>query len=117
MIPFGTHTVTLLHKVKGVYARHIISGCSWRMRETRVLSEGVQRPLLETTCRLPENSVKPVPGDLLILGKIQAVVNSEIELVRLREQMVSNGVAAFRVNRVTDNTNGAPLPHYAAIGE
>lgn len=117
MIPFGTHTVTLLHKVKGGYSRHVISGCSWRMKEAKVLLESAKRFTIETTCRLPEGSMKPSPGDLLIKGNVKAVVNSEIELARLYEQLNANGIAAFRVNRVANNANGAPLPHYAAIGE
>ena len=42
---------------------------------------------------------------------------SDIELVRLRESCNRIGKPAFRVQRVKNNANGAPMPHYAAIGE
>ena len=117
MIPFGVHTVTLLHRANTGCARYVVDGCSWRMREITSVADNSRTKVIETTCRMPVNSVKPFPGDLLIMGDVQVEANSETELVRLYSQLKSSGIAAFRINRVSDNTNGAPLPHYAASGE
>lgn len=117
MIPFGVHTVTILHKVSGGYERHVVSGCSWRMMEVRTLLDTARRATLETTCRIPATAVKPCAGDLLILGEHACEAGSEIEIVRLCEQLKLEGVSAFRATRVKDNADGAPMPHYAAIGE
>lgn len=117
MIPFGVHTVTLLHRESAGYVRSVAHGCSWRMREVSTITDNARRRTIETTCRMPVDGVKPVPGDLLIMGDVQASANSETALVRLLCQLKSNGIAAFRVNRVLDNAGGAPIPHYAAFGE
>lgn len=117
MIPFGVHTVTILHKTAGGYVRHVVSGCSWRMQLVKTLLDNARRTTLETTCRIPATAVKPCAGDLLILGEHACAASSEIEAVRLCEQLKLAGVSAFRATRVKDNANGAPMPHYVAIGE
>lgn len=117
MIPFGDKTVTLLHRTESGYARHVLAGCSWRMANVRALDGTTMRRTLETTCRIPAGQVMPAPGDLLVLGAANLQAGNEIELVRLLESLRGGGRAAFRVLRVKDNAQGAPLPHYAAIGE
>lgn len=117
MIPFGDKTVTLLHRTENGYARHVLTGCSWRMASVRTLDGTTMRRTIETTCRIPAGQIMPVPGDLLVLGTASLQAGNEIELVQLLESLRGNGRAAFRVLRVKDNTQDAPLPHCAAIGE
>lgn len=117
MIPFGNHTVTLLHREGGAYVRYTLTGCSWRMKDVRTLVDNALTRTTETTCRIPYTQQSPIPGDLLILGIADVEASSEIELVRLRESCNQIGKPAFRVQRVKNNANGAPMPHYAAIGE
>lgn len=116
MIPFGTQTITLLHNYSGVYAKTIISGCSWQSTDVRTL-DGVNVVVsVETVCRIPVGEPKPAPGDLLILGEHNAFAKNEIELVRLMQRLRADGTPAFRAQRVKDNTTGVPLPHYAVSG-
>ena len=115
MIPFGNHEVTLYHLKGTGYERHIISGCSWRSTNTRSLIENSAVIAQQTTCRLPPDAKKPIPGDLLILGTIWEKVDGEIDLIRLMERLRKEGYRAFRVQSCADNT-GAPLGHYAATG-
>lgn len=117
MIPFGNHVVTLLHFNGKTYAREVLSGCSWRSRNERALSDGATIITERTTCRIPPQNTCPVPGDLLILGNVTASAKNDIELVRQMETLRQKGYRAFRVQSCADNTNGAPLAHYAAIGE
>jgi hypothetical protein len=117
MIPFGNHTVTLLHKTAAGYTRYILNGCSWKSTNTRTLLDGATAITERTTCRIPPQYTKPAPGDLLILGDVRASVSGDIELVRLMDDMRSVGYRAFRVESCADNSTGVPLPHYAAIGE
>lgn len=117
MIPFGDKTVTLLHKSAAGYKCIVLTGCSWRMASVRSHDSNAARNTIETTCRIPYGQTKPFPGDLLVLGDARIQAKNDIELVRVMEAQQGIGRAAFRVLRVKDNAGGAPLPHYAAIGE
>lgn len=117
MIPFGDKTVTLLHRQGDGYRRYVLTGCSWRMASASLMDGNTKRKTIETTCRIPEGQIKPAVGDVLALGDVNAEAKDEIELVRLLEALRVGGKAAFRVRRVKDNAQGAPIPHYAAIGE
>ena len=116
MIPFGDHVVTMLHYNGTSYVREVIEGCSWRSRNERTISDGATLFVEHTTCRIPPQYTRPVPGDLLILGKVNATAKNEIELVRLMESLRQKGNKAFRVHSCADNSHTAPLAHYAAIG-
>lgn len=116
MIPFGNQTVTLYHKSGNGYTRYILTNCSWRSSNERSLMDGATVITERTTCRILPQYTRPIPGDLLVLGIVENDVASDIELVRLMEQLRSKGYRAFRVESCADNTGGVPLPHYAAIG-
>lgn len=116
MLPFGTHTATLYHRENGAYKRYRINGASWKQTDVRSVSDNALFHAVETVCRIPENQQKPFIGDLLVKGNCSKEVTNDIEIVRLRESVISSGGSAFRVKSVKDNTD-APLPHYAASGE
>lgn len=116
MIPFGNHTVTLLHREGNTYVRYTLTGCSWRMADVRTLVDNALLHNVETTCRIPHTQQAPSVGDLLILGDSDVSAGSDIEVSRLRDALCLAGKPAFRVQRVKNNANGAPMPHYAAIG-
>lgn len=116
MIPFGKHTVTLLHRESNTYVRYTLTGCSWRMADVRTLVDNALTHTVETTCRIPHTQQAPSVGDLLILGDSDVSAGSDIEVSRLRDALCLAGKPAFRVQRVKNNANGAPMPHYAAIG-
>lgn len=116
MIPFGFQTVTLLHKTGAGYARHVLTECSWRDEVEKTLSEGALLRTQKTTCRIPAAMQKPNPGDLLILGDVEAQADSAAEAVRLREALEKAGTPVFRVQTVKDNSRIGVLPHYAAEG-
>ena len=116
MLPFGTNTVTLYHKQNGTYKRYRITGASWNQKDVRSASDNALFHAVETVCRIPEKQQKPFIGDLLVKGNCSSEATSDIEIVRLRESVISSGGNAFRVQSVKDNTD-APLPHYAASGE
>lgn len=116
MIPFGFQTVTLLHKTDAGYTRHVLTGCSWRDAAEKTLSEGTLIRTQKTTCRIPAAQQKPIPGDLLILGDVEAQANSAAEAVRLREALEKAGTPVFRVQTVSDNSRTGVLSHYAAEG-
>lgn len=116
MIPFGTETVTLLHKSGNTWRPVAIAGASWRQKTVRVLTDSAVRYTTETTCRIPISALRPDPGDVIVRGTCKDSAGTAIELVRLLEKYRSQG--AFRVQSVADNTGGGvPLPHYAARGE
>ena len=116
MIPFGNHIVTLYHKSGTGYTRHILVNCSWRSSNERSLMDGATVISERTTCRILPQYTKPFPGDMLVLGVVENDAASDIELVRLMEQLRSEGYRAFCVESCADNTGSIPLPHYAAIG-
>lgn len=116
MIPFGTHTVTLLYKTDDGYSKALLSGCSWKDKTEHTLSEGALVRAQTTVCRIPASEIKPSPGDLLILGVSNAEANNAVELARLRESLQREGTPAFRVQTVLDNSRAGILPHYAAEG-
>ena len=116
MIPFGNHTVTLLHEEGNSYKRYILTGCSWRQTKVRSMDSNVLGIALETICRIPHNQKKPETGDLLILGETKIAAENEIGLVRQLDALREHGKSAFRVLTVKDNSQGCPLPHYAASG-
>ena len=116
MIPFGDKTITLLHKAAEGYERHSISGCSWRSTDVRTLSGTSIVCTVETTCRIPPGNIIPIPGDLIAIGNIDVSARNEIELVRAMQKLRESGISVFRVERVKDNAQGAPIPHYAATG-
>ena len=116
MIPFGTETVTLLHKSGNTWRPVAIAGTSWRQKTVRVLTDSAVRYTTETTCRIPISALRPDPGDVIVRGTCKDSAGTAIELVRLLEKYRSQG--AFRVQSVADNTGeGVPLPHSAARGE
>lgn len=117
MIPFGSHTVTLLHKSAHGYKRYTLDGCSWRSTNERSIRDGATVITERTTCRILPQYTKPVPGDLLVLGVVKEEAAGEIELVQLMEKLRSKGFRAFRVRACADNSVGVPLPHYAVVGE
>ena len=117
MIPFGNHTVTLLHKEGNIYKRYTLIGCSWRDSIARMLNGPAIATTIETTCRVPAGQKVPAPRDLLILGNVKAAADSEAELVRLMQKLRGDGHAVFRALRVKDNSRGAPMPHFAVTGE
>lgn len=116
MIPFGNQTVTLYHKSENGYTRYILTNCSWRSSNERSLQDGATIITERTTCRILPQYTRPVPGDMLVLGVVEEDAASEIELVRLMEKLRSEGFRAFRVQACSDNSEGVPLPHYAAVG-
>lgn len=116
MIPFGTNTVTLLHKEGNTYKRYTLTGCSWRQTKVRGMDSNVLEIALETICRIPYTQKKPDIGDLLILGETKIAAENEVGLVRQLDALREHGKSAFRVLTVKDNSNGCPLPHYAASG-
>lgn len=116
MIPFGTHTVTLLYKTDDGYSKALLSGCSWKDKTEHTLSEGALIRAQTTVCRIPASETKPSPGDLLILGDVEAQADSAAEAVRLREALEKAGTPVFRVQTVKDNSRTGILPHYAAEG-
>ena len=115
MIPFGSRTVTLIHRAPDGYRPFILKGCSWKDTTAQALNGASVVHTMETTCRVPHGQQKPEPGDLMILGAVSESAGSEIELVRLMQRLRAEGSDVFRVERVKDNT-GAPMPHYAASG-
>lgn len=116
MIPFGDKTITLLHKAEKGYKRHVISGCSWRSTDVRMLSGTSIVCTVETTCRIPPVGLIPAPGDLIALGDADISAENEIDLVRVMQRLRDGGTPVFRVERVRDNARGMPIPHYAATG-
>lgn len=117
MIPFGYHTVTLVHKDKTGYTRTFLNGCSWKSTVERTLTDGATVLTERTTCRVPPGYRKPEPGDVMILGKVTDIrVQNEIDLVRLLDDMRAYGYRLFRVEACADLSAGTPLPHYAATG-
>lgn len=116
MIPFGNHTVTMLHYNGKAFVREVMDGCSWKSRNERTLYDGATQILEHTTCRIPAKYTCPIPGDLLILGDIIVTASGEIELVRLMETLRDRGHKAFRVVSCADNSHNVQLAHYAAVG-
>ena len=116
MIPFGNHNVTLYHKTGTGYKRLVLVNCSWRSSNERRIADGATVITERTTCRIPPQHTKPIPGDLLVLGVVKDVAANEIALVRIMERLRSEGYRAFRVESCADNTGSIPLPHYAAVG-
>lgn len=116
MIPFGSDTVTLLHKAADGYTTHTLTGCSWRQTKSQILVDNALQLSMIVTCRAPVGQTKPDKGDLMILGEYNAAVSTSAELSRLYDALRRAGVDCFRVESVRDNSMGAPLPHYAATG-
>ena len=116
MIPFGNQTVTLFHKANSTYTRYVLSNCSWRQKNIRIVSDGAVIRTVETVCRIPNGQQKPTVGDLLVLGVNNATVSNDVDASRMRDSVNSSGGAAFRAQSVKDNTN-APIPHFCAAGE
>lgn len=118
MLPFGNKAVTLLHKSESGYARHLLTGCSWTDTDVHSVNGNAIQRTLETTCRIPaRNAQMPRPGDVLILGDVEAQAANEIALTKELERVRAEGCAAFRVQRVKDNSKSGVLPHCAASGE
>lgn len=116
MIPFANDTVTLIHKGKSSWTATVISRCSYRRIRRRSLSGNTAILTDETVCRIPAGGAVPAVGDVIVLGRTNAAVYNEIELVRLLEAHRESG--AFRVESVSDNARpGMPIPHYAVRGE
>lgn len=116
MIPFGSETVTVLHRSDGGYAPYVLAGCSWRSTKTRSVYGTTVDKSDDTVCRIPAGQTMPEVGDMLILGTYNLRADSEIALVRLLDSLHRDGVRAIRVTQVRDNSRGAPMPHYAATG-
>lgn len=116
MIPFGSETVTVLHRSDGGYAPYVLAGCSWRSTKTRSVYGTTVDKSDDTVCRIPAGQTMPEVGDMLILGTYNLRADSEIALVRLLDSLHRDGVRTIRVTQVRDNSRGAPMPHYAATG-
>ena len=116
MIPFGIHTVTLYHKDGSGYTKYVLTRCSWRPKDVHSYADNALTHTVETTCRFSSDMQKPSAGDLFVLGECTETVSSDIEASRLRDRIIREGGQAFRATAVSDNANGAPLPHYAATG-
>lgn len=116
MIPFGLESVTILHRSESGYARSVLTGCSWRSAKLRSMIGMAAEKSEETVCRIPADQIIPDVGDVLILGDVDAAAGSEIELVRLMDELRRDGVRAIRVTQVRDNSRGVPLPHFAVTG-
>lgn len=115
MIPFGNQTITLYHKGADGYSAHRIGGCSLRQTARRAANDRSVTAAVETVCRIPADGLKPEPGDMIAPGTHEETVKNDVELVRLLDRLRAEG--AFRVLSVSDNTRGAPIPHFAARGE
>lgn len=116
MIPFGRETVTVLHRFGGGYAPYILRGCSWRSAKARSVYGTTVDKSDDTVCRIPAGQTMPDVGDVLILGAYNLRAESEIALVRLLDSLRGDGVHAIRVTQVRDNSQCAPMPHYAVTG-
>lgn len=116
MIPFGNHVVTMFHFNGTGYKRNVLEGCSWRGKNERIMVNGATQIMEHTTCRIPSMYTCPAPGDLLVLGNVNASVKGEIELVKLMESLRQKGYKAFRVQSCADNSHSVQLAHYAAVG-
>ena len=116
MIPFGRETVTVLHRFGGGYAPYILRGCSWRSAKARSVYGTTVDKSDDTVCRIPAGQTMPDVGDVLILGAYNLRAESEIALVRLLDSLRGDGVHAIRVTHVRDNSQCAPMPHYAVTG-
>lgn len=123
MIPFGSETVTLYHRItvtgedgrsRDVWTRHVLTGCSWRQTDVQVLSSNAVARSVDTVCRIPAGQQKPDTGDVLILGavKVQATTAKQVQ-----QLLAEYKDSAIRVASVKDNARIAGmLPHYAARG-
>lgn len=118
MIPFGDHEVTLLNRSEsGGYTAKSLTGCSWSGTRSRSVDGDVLDQKMVTVCRIPTEQICPATGDLLILGKVQAAADNEIDLVRLMQSVRAAGKEAFRVQNVKKNTQIAQIAHWRAEGE
>lgn len=115
VIPFANDTVTLVHRNASGWKSEVIHGCSFRRIRRRSVTGQTAVIENESVCRIPPGGIVPAAGDLILPGVHTASADSEIELVRLLEAHRADG--AFRISSVSDNTRGAPIPHYAARGE
>ena len=124
MIPFGNEHVTLIQRLEIIingktdvrYARHILSGCSWKMKsDWRLVGTEMQR-VTEVVCKIPPGQVTPSPGDYLFRGYMQEVIDSPHSLNKAINAHRVNG--AMRVASISNNALASlPLPHIAARGD
>lgn len=68
-------------------------------------------------CRIPVDQICPTTGDLLILGKVQASADNEIDLIRLMQSVRAAGRETFRAQNVRKNTQIAKIAHWRAEGD
>lgn len=124
MLPFGTEKLTLVQRVEEAadgrrrvhYAKHVLSGCSWRRRSIWRQNGACMERSEEIVCRMPVGPVAPCPGDWLFRGALDEDIESSAELSAALVAHRSAG--AFRIASVTDNaTDAALLPHHAVRGE
>lgn len=116
MIPFGNHVVTLLHRSKDGYKAYHLTGCSWSGAKYRSPNDDAMDNETMMVCRIPADQICPATGDLLILGKVQAAADSEINLIRLMQSMRATGKEAFRVQNVRKNAQIAQIAHWRVEG-
>ena len=103
MIPFGTETVTIVHRTGGGWISTAVNGCSFRQTRARTLNGKAADHTLETVCRIPAGSIVPAVGDVILPGAhAAAAAANEIELVRLLEALTRTlGVVILYIS---DNT-------------
>lgn len=125
MIPFGNETVTLIVRSETTdssgrhhasYAKHTLTGCSWRRRTQRSREETVHKDAESITVRVPPGQTIPAVGDLMIFGEYSGTISSSADFEGIIEAKRSTG-GAFLVQSVSDNTmSGSPIPHFKAAG-
>jgi hypothetical protein len=119
MIPFGGENLTLLKRVETrkdrrthvSYEKHLLTGCSWRMKSEWSRIDAEMRCTRVVVCRIPRQTVAPDVGDYLFRGD----VNTDSDPAALLETYKSTG--AFQIASVGDYTNPGMLPHYVARSE
>lgn len=120
MIPLGRETVTLYHRVETEengrkrlsWQRILLEGCFWRHAARYSLANS-----REVVCRIPAEQMRPVIGDVLVLGEVTDAVGSAVDLCDVLERY-HEMPGAFRVMAINDNHHrGFPLAHYAARGK
>lgn len=123
MIPFGDLTVTLVQRIEVItngktqikYARHILSGCSWKMQDRWQLVGTEMQRSIDITCRIPHGSVMPTVGDYLFRGYLREPITDTKSVNEAIAKYRASG--AMRVASVSNNAiAGMPMPHIAARG-
>lgn len=109
MLPFGTEELTLVQRVEEAadgrrrvrYAKHVLSGCSWRRRSVWRQNGACMEHGEEIVCRMPVGEVAPCPGDWLFRGALDEDIVSSADLSAALEANRSAGacIAADEASR------------------